>query len=124
MCGRSLIFNMHFILKLMIFSLSTTIIMVFTRTDPNNFDVAFMQYFDMQYLVPEIETLFNETIPIMQCMVLCLSMSSCLSVFVSNENTCNGYHFTHRHVIGLQFHYSENDFYFFKGNFCTNIFFY
>lgn len=123
MCGRPLILNMPFIFKLMIFSLSTTII-VPTLTGPYYFEDCFMQYFDMKFLVPEIEPLFNETIPMMQCMVRCLSMSSCLSVFVSNENTCNGYHFTHRHVIGLQFHYSENDFYFFKGNFCTNIFFY
>lgn len=116
MCSRPLILSMLFILKLMVFSLS--VVMVFTRTDPNNFEIAFMQYFDMQYIVPEKEPLFNETIPLMQCMVLCLSMSSCLSVFVSNKNTCNGYHFTHRHPTGIQFHRSEDDSYFYKGNIC------
>ncbi|XP_052677802.1 uncharacterized protein LOC128158867 [Crassostrea angulata] len=78
-----------------------------------------MQNFDMQYIVPEKEPLFNETIPLMQCMVLCLSMSSCLSVFVSNKNTCNGYHFTHRHPTGIQFHRSEDDSYFYKVHECN-----
>lgn len=99
----------------MILCLSVPII-ISTLNVQNNFEVAFMQYFDMGLLVPDKEPLFNETISFMQCMVRCLSMSSCLSVFVSNRETCRGYHFTHRHLAGLQFWNSDEETYFFKGS--------
>lgn len=85
-------------------------------TEQNNLEVAFMQYFDMGFRVPDKDPLFNGTISFMQCMVFCLSMPSCLSVFVSNRETCTGYHFTHRYLTGLQFLNSNEETYFFKGN--------
>lgn len=85
-------------------------------TEQNNLEVAFMQYYDMGFLVPDKDPLFNGTISFMQCMVFCLSMPSCLSVFVSSRDTCTGYHFTHHYKAGLQFLNSSEETYFFKGN--------
>lgn len=62
-----------------------------------------MQYFDIECRVPDKRPLFNKTIPLLQCMNLCLSMPSCLSVFVSKGETCKGYYFTHRYLTGLLF---------------------
>lgn len=100
---------------LVIFTFSVTM-MISAFSEPNNLRVAYMQFFDIEFRVPENRPLFNETIPLIQCMVLCVSMQSCLSVFVSKGETCKGYHFTHRYLTGLQFWYSEEETYFYKGN--------
>lgn len=104
---------MQFVSRILCFSVPMIIL---TLTEQNNFEVAFMQYFDMGFLVPDKEPLFNETISFMQCMVRCLSMPLCLSVFVSNRETCREYHFTHRYLAGLQFWNSDEETYFFKGS--------
>lgn len=72
--------------------------------------------FDIEFRVPEKEPLFNETTPLLQCMILCLYMSLSLSVFVSKRETCKGYHFTHHYLTGLRFWYSEEERHFSKGN--------
>lgn len=66
--------------------------------------------------VPDKRPLFNETILLLKCMILCVCMPSCQSVFVSKGETCKGYHFTHRYLTGLLFWYSEEETYFCKGN--------
>lgn len=100
----------------LVLSLLVTKISAFS--EPNNIRVAYMKSFDIELRVPEKEPLFNETTPlhVLQCMILCLNMPSCLSVFVSKGETCKGYHFTHRYLTGLQFWYSKEERYFSKGN--------
>lgn len=57
------------------FSLSFTM-MLSAFSEPNSRRV------DIEFRVPDRRPLFNETIPLIQCMVLCVSAPSCLSVFV------------------------------------------
>lgn len=105
------------------FSLSFTMILS-AFSELNNLRAAYMQCFDIEFRIPDKRPLFNKTIPFIQFMVLCISMPSCLSVylyvclwvFVSKGETCKGYHFTHHYLTGLQFWYSEEETYFYKGN--------
>lgn len=97
------------------FSFSVTM-MLSAFSEPNHRRDAYMQYFDIEFRVPDKWLLFNETIPLIQCMVLCLNMPSCLSVFVSKGETCKGYHFTQHYLRGLRFWYSKEETYFHKGN--------
>lgn len=106
---------------LVIFTFSVTM-MISAFSEPNNLKVAHLQHFDIDFRVPNKRSLFNETIPLIQCMVRCVSMPSCLSVFVSYGGTCKGYHFTHRYLTGLQFWYYEEETYFYKGNAILNIY--
>lgn len=99
MCPQPVIFNiMPFVI--VCFSLSFTM-MLYAFPEPNNLRDAYMQYFDMEFRIPDNRPLFNKTIPFIQFMVLYISMPSCLSVFVSKGEKCKGYHFTHRYLTGL-----------------------
>lgn len=114
---------MPFVLVILTFSVT---MMISAFSEPNNLRVAYMQYFDIEFRVPDKRPLFNETIPLIQCMVRCVSMPLCLSVFVSYGGTCKGYYFTHRYLTGLQFWYYEEETYFYKGNailyiYCMNV---
>lgn len=107
------------ILTIMPFTLvifSSLVIMISAFSEPNNIKVALMKSFDMKYRVPEKEPLLNTTIPLLQCMILCVYMPSCLSVFVSKGETCKGYQFTHRYLVEPRFSYSEEERFFSKGN--------
>lgn len=63
------------------FSLSFTM-MLCAFSEPNNLRDTYMQYFDIEFRVPDKRPLFNETIPLIQCLVLCVSMPSfCLCLY-------------------------------------------
>lgn len=44
---------------------------------------VFRQNVDMDNLVPDLEPLFIKNIPLLECMISCVDLPSCLSVFVS-----------------------------------------
>lgn len=64
----------------------------------------FRRNVDMDNLVPDLEPLFIKNIPLLQCMISCVDLPSCLSVYASKlGGTCKGYRFSHRHKTGLNF---------------------
>lgn len=77
---------------------------------------VFRQNVDMVNLVPDLEPLFIKNLPLLQCMISCVDLSSCLSVYASKQGgTCKGYQFSHRHKTGLNFRHVEGEIYYFKG---------
>lgn len=76
----------------------------------------FRRNVDMDNLVPDLEPLFIKNIPLLQCMISCVDLPSCLSVYASElGGTCKGYRFSHRHKTGLNFRHVEGEIYYFKG---------
>lgn len=62
--------------------------------------------------------LFEKTLPLLQCLISCIALPSCLSVFASKQGeTCKGYQFSHRHKTGINFLHVEGVTYYAKGRF-------
>lgn len=77
---------------------------------------VFRQNVDMDNLVPDLEPLFIKNIPLLECMISCVDLPSCLSVFVSKQGgTCKGFYFSHRHKAGLNFRHVEDEIHYFRG---------
>lgn len=79
---------------------------------------VFRQAVEMNNVLPEIAPLFEKTLPLLQCLISCIALPSCLSVFASKQGeTCKGYQFSHRHKTGINFLHVEGVTYYAKGRF-------
>lgn len=79
---------------------------------------VFRQAVEMNNVLPEIAPLFEKTLPLLQCLISCIALPSCLSVFASKQGeTCKGYQFAHRHKTGINFLHVEGVTYYAKGRF-------
>lgn len=66
----------------------------------------FRRNVDMDNLVPDLEPLFIKNIPLLQCMISCVELPLCLSVYASELGGTK---------TGLNFRHVEGEIYYFKG---------